>query len=257
MSDSDQMRTHVLPALAVGVIAGFTSGLFGVGGGLVIVPGLVWLAGYQQRLAHGTSLTAIIPIAVAGTIGYASAGEVDWVVAGLLAAGAFVGAPLGVALLARLGTRWLQIGFAAVLLLTAVRLVVEAGGDGREAVDLLAGIGYVVTGFAAGVLSGLMGVGGGLLMVPAMTILFGFPLVLAKGTSLAVIIPTALIGTLRNLHHGSTHVRDGVVIGLAGIATAGIASQVSLALDPVLSAWLFGGLLVLMATRMLLRARPA
>ncbi len=106
--------------VAVGVAAGFLSGLFGVGGGVLLVPGLVLVLGMGQRLAHGTSLAAIVPIALAGVVGYALAGEVDWAVALFLALGAAgLGAPVGTHLLHVLSTRVLSVVFAALLLATA------------------------------------------------------------------------------------------------------------------------------------------
>jgi uncharacterized membrane protein YfcA len=244
---------------AVGVLAGLASGLFGVGGGVVIVPGLVMVAAFGQRLAHGTSLTAIVPIALAGAIGYATAGEVDLVAAAFMAGGAVVGAPLGVAALARIPQRWLQLAFGVLLVLAAVRLVMDASaapaaGTGREAVDLLAAAGYVAVGLVSGGLAGLLGVGGGVVIVPLLTIAFGFPIVAAKGTSLAVIVPTAVVGTVRNRRQATTDLRAGALVGVGGVVTAALASQVSLGLDPVVSAWLFAGLLLLMAARLGLRA---
>lgn len=243
----------------VGVLAGLASGLFGVGGGLVIVPGLVMVAAFGQRLSHGTSLTAIVPIAVTGAIGYATAGEVDVAVGALVAAGALVGAPLGVAALARVPQGGLRTAFAVLLVLAAVRLVIDAGtdptaGNGRAVIDLAGGLGYVGTGLVSGGLAGLMGVGGGVVIVPLLTIAFGFPLVLAKGTSLAVIVPTATVGTVRNLRHGTTDLRAGLLVGVGGVVTAAIASQVSLELDRTVSAWSFAALLLLVALRMLRRA---
>lgn len=242
--------------LLVGVLAGLASGLFGVGGGVVIVPGLVLLAGLDQRLSHGTSLTAIVPIAAAGAIGYGTAGQVDLLVAGLVVVGAMVGTPVGVALLARVPQRSLQLAFAGLLVLTAVRMLLETTpGTGREAAGLVEVAGYVGTGLTAGVLAGLMGVGGGVVIVPMLTIVFGFPMVLAKGTSLAVIVPSALVGTVRNARQATTDLRAGTMVGLGGVATAALASRVSLGLDPGVSAWLFAGLLVVVAVRMARRAR--
>lgn len=60
------------------MIAGFTSGLFGVGGGIIIVPALVLLAAFDQKVATATSLMAIVPIAISGMVGYAIDGEVDF-----------------------------------------------------------------------------------------------------------------------------------------------------------------------------------
>ena len=240
----------------VGVLAGLASGLFGVGGGVVIVPGLVLVAAMGQRRAHGTSLTAIVPIATAGAIGYATAGEVDVAAAALMAVGALVGAPLGVAALARTPQRALRGAFGTLLVVTAVRLVVDtAGGAGREPLDLLGALGYLGTGLLSGGLAGLMGVGGGVVIVPLLTLLFGFPLVLAKGTSLAVIAPTAIVGTVRNLRHGTTDLRAGLLVGVGGVVTAAAASQVSLRLDRTVSAWTFAALLVLVGGRMVWQAR--
>lgn len=240
--------------MAVGVVAGLASGLFGVGGGIVIVPGLVALVHLDQRLAHGTSLTAIVPIALAGAIGYSTGGEVDWAAGALTAVGAIAGAPIGVALLGRLPERQLRIGFAGVLLFSAVRLAfVAADGAGREALDLLLGAAYLGTGVAAGILAGVMGVGGGIIMVPLFTIVFGMPITLAKGTSLAVIFPTAIVGTIRNRTQGTTDLRVGLVVGVAGVLTAALASQVSLGLDPRVSRGTFAALLVLVVLRMLRR----
>jgi uncharacterized membrane protein YfcA len=242
---------RLVRAIAVGIIAGVASGLFGVGGGIVIVPGLVWLTGLDQRKAHGTSLTAIVPIALAGTLGYATGGKVDLTVAALTAAGALLGTPLGVALLGRLPDRTLRLAFAVVLALSAVRLLLAGSdGAGREELTLLLGAGYLLTGLVAGLLSGVMGVGGGVIMVPIFSVLFGLPILLAKGTSLAVIVPGALVGTLRNRAQGTTDIRTGITVGLSGVVTASLASQLSLGLDPVVSRRLFAALLVIVIVRM-------
>lgn len=244
-------RPAVWRVLLVGVLAGLASGLFGVGGGIVIVPGLVMLAAYPQRLAHGTSLAAIVPIATVATVGYATAGEVDLPVGILIAVGAMVGTPLGVAALARMPHRWLRRGFAVLLALTAVRLVIDPGaGAGREALDVGGVVLYLVTGVGLGGLAGLMGVGGGVVLVPLLTLAFGLPLVLAKGTSLAAIVPIALVGTVRHVRHDTTDLRAGALVGVGGVVTAAVASQISLGLDQTTSAWSFGALLVVVAIRM-------
>src|SRR5687767_6074920 len=123
---SRQPRTTMLGAAAVGLVAGFLSGLFGVGGGALIVPGLVFLLSMDQRRAHGTSLAAIIPIAAAGVVGFALEGSVDWPAAGLLSLGAVAGAVGGTEILQRLRTRTLRLTFAGLLALTALRLLLAA-----------------------------------------------------------------------------------------------------------------------------------
>ena len=91
------------------------SGLFGVGGGTVIVPLLVLILKFDQRLAAGTSLAAIVPTATVGVISYAVHGSVDWIAALILAAGAIVGAQIGSYLLPRVPITALRWGFVAFL----------------------------------------------------------------------------------------------------------------------------------------------
>ena len=242
-----------------GVLAGAASGLFGVGGGVVVVPALVLLAAFPHKLATGTSLTAIVPISIAATVGYALDGEVNWAVAALVAAGGLVGAFVGTRYLRTMRAPMLQLLFGAFMVVTAVRLVLGADSDGTGLVDItpLSGLGLVVLGLVAGLLAGLFGVGGGIVIVPALTILFGAPLVLAKGTSLAVIVPTSLLGTWRNHRSGLTSLRAGLLVGAAGVLAALAAARVSLGLDSTLSAVLFASLLVVMAVRMIRESRAA
>lgn len=235
----------------VGVIAGFTSGLFGVGGGIVIVPALVLLARFPQKLATGTSLTAIVPISISGITGYATGGEVDWAVAAIVATGALAGTLVGTNLLVKMRPAVLQILFALALTATAVKMFID-DGEALGRADLGAGVvvGLLLLGLASGVLAGLLGVGGGIIIVPVLTLAFGVPHVLAKGTSLAVILPTAVLGTIRNRRRGFTALRPAAAVGVAGIVTAFAASKLSLGLDPQISRGLFAGLLLLIAVRL-------
>jgi uncharacterized membrane protein YfcA len=230
--------------------------LFGVGGGIVIVPGLVLLVGMEQRRAHATSLAAIVPIALAAVVGYALDDGVDWAAAGLLTAGAIAGTVVGARFLRRIPARALRVIFALFLLGSAALLPFEATstkplGD----LDLLAGTALVAVGLLAGGLAGLLGVGGGIVMVPALILVLAEPQVIAKGTSLAVIVPTAAAGTISNLRAGLTDLRVAAVVGGAGVLAAYGASLLALRLDPLLSAVLFAALLVAMAVRLLLAAR--
>jgi len=106
-----------LLVVATGVGAGFLSGLFGVGGGLVIVPALMGVLGMDQRRASATSLAAIIVTAAVGSGNYALHGEVSWAGAALLVVGALAGSQVGVWLLRRLpapSLPWILIGFTVL-----------------------------------------------------------------------------------------------------------------------------------------------
>jgi uncharacterized protein len=239
-------------AAAVGLVAGFLSGLFGVGGGILIVPALVLVMAMDQRLAHGTSLAAVLPIAVSSTLAYALEDRVDWSVAALLSIAAVGGAVLGTHALQRLPQRALAFAFAGVLVATAVRLLIDhADAGGRAGLDGPTVIGLLVLGLSSGVLAGLLGVGGGIIMVPAMVVLWGIPPAVAKGTSLAVIIPTSIMGTWRNRHHGNADIPIAVTVGLAGVVSAFAASKVSVGMSETTSNVLFALLLIAVAARML------
>jgi uncharacterized membrane protein YfcA len=244
-------RRRLVQAVVVGVVAGFLAGLFGVGGGILMVPALVAIMGMDQRLAHGTSLAAVVPIAISSTISYAVAGEVDWVVVAWLALGAVGGAVVGTHLLARLSQKVLGVAFATLLLATALRLAVDqSAAGGRATLGVLGAAALVATGLASGVIAGLLGVGGGIVMVPVMVVGFDMNTALAKGTSLAVIVPTALMGTWRNLRNGNVDVGVAVVSGLAGVASGYLAAVLSVGMSEGLSNTLFAVLLVVVAVRM-------
>lgn len=241
----------LLRVVAVGVLAGLSSGLFGIGGGIVMIAALVMLADFDHKLATGTALTAIVPIAISGVLGYAVGGEVDWAAAALIAVGAVPGAVVGTWLLVRVRAPLLQLVFSAAMVLAALRMVVgEANGDGRADLNLAMAAGLVVTGVLSGTLAGLLGLGGGIVVVPALVLLFGMPQVLAKGTSLAVIVPTAVMGTVQNRQNGFTALRPAATLGLAGMVSAAAASQLSLGMDPTVSSALFAAFLVVAAARL-------
>lgn len=240
----------------LGLLAGFLSGLFGVGGGILIVPVLVLAAAMDQRLAHGTSLAAVLPIAVSGVIAFALEDHVDWPVAAALVAGAMVGAVIGTHWLHKLATHVLAYAFAAVLVGSAARLVLDhSTATGRSELDAVAVLVLALVGLLSGTLAGLLGVGGGVVMVPAMIILFGVPAAVAKGTSLAVIIPTSIVATIRNARKGNADLAVAAVVGLAGVASAFVASNIAVGLDESTSNALFAALLAVVAVRMVVTTR--
>ena len=259
VSWTERLRTdRMKKAMVIGAVAGFLSGLFGVGGGILIVPALVLAAGYDQRLAHGTSLASVLPIATAGLLGFAISDSVDWVAALLLVVGSVAGAMVGTRLLHVLPLRVLALAFAAILLATAARMFLASPeGLGREELSFGLAVGLASLGLVTGTLAGLLGVGGGVIMVPGMVLLFGLPAAVAKGTSLAVIIPTAITATRRNVRTGNADLAAAAAIGLSGVATAFLASRISVGLTESTANALFAVLLLALAGRLLLSLRSS
>jgi uncharacterized membrane protein YfcA len=110
---------------SLGLVAGIASGLFGVGGGIVMVPLLVMLEKLSQHEAHATSLAAIAPIAAVGAATFAFYGHVSITIALALAGGSLVGAPLGAATMARLPEPTLKIAFGILIAILGAVLVVR------------------------------------------------------------------------------------------------------------------------------------
>ena len=113
-------------------------------------------------------------------------------------------------------------------------------------------------GLTAGVLAGLLGIGGGLLMVPAMVLISGFDQHVAQGTSLLVIIPAAALGSFTHHRHGRLALRDAAALAVGGVLGALLGSVTALSLDDELLQRLFAVLIIVMAVRMLRtpRQRP-
>ena len=112
-----------MQSLAIGLVAGVLSGLFGIGGGIVIVPALLLIAHMDPKRATGTSLGALLlPVGALGAWQYWQKGHVDMRASLLIAAGLFVGALFGAQLALRMPARDLQRAFSAFLMVVALRL---------------------------------------------------------------------------------------------------------------------------------------
>jgi uncharacterized protein len=118
-------RAQLLRATLLGVAAGVLSGLLGVGGGLIIVPGLLVLGRVRQHVAHATSLAAIVPTAVAGAAAFGKASAVDWRIGALLVAGSVPGARGGAVLMQRIPASRLRTGFGVFVVAVGIYLLVR------------------------------------------------------------------------------------------------------------------------------------
>jgi uncharacterized membrane protein YfcA len=128
-------------------------------------------------------------------------------------------------------SRWLQLAFSVVMVAVAIRLVVTSLSQASVDIPDLEWtimIGYGVAGLAMGLLSALLGIGGGIIVVPLLVTFFGFSQQLAQGTSLVVMVPIALLGAWRQTRSGFTQWAQGLRVG--GAAAVGSVAGASIAL---------------------------
>lgn len=245
----------VVTCIGVGLLAGLMSGLFGVGGGTVIVPLLVLILGFDQRFAAGTSLAAIVPTATVGVVSYAIHGSVAWIPALILAVGAVGGAQIGTWLLPRLSLtvlRWSFVGFLVAVIVSL--FIVIPSRDADLPLTVVTVIGFIVLGVVTGTLAGLLGVGGGIIVVPALMILFGASDLIAKGTSLLMMIPTAVSGTIGNFRRHNVDLFAAGLVGVAACTTTALGAWIATIINPFTANILFAVFLVVIAGQMALRA---
>ena len=251
MTESEK-RPGLVPLIAIGLAAGLLSGLFGIGGGTIIVPALALWLGMPQRLAAGTSVAAILPAAAVGAISYAVQGNVDWTAALCLAVGIVAGAQLGTYLLARLPVSALQWAFMVFLLVVIVTLwFVVPQREDEIGINLLSAALLVLTGFITGVLSGVLGVGGGVIVVPVLMFFFGANDLVAKGSSLVMMIPGSISGTIGNMRRNNVDVRAALAVGIAASDCVPFSSVLATLLDPFIANVLFSLYLAYLVGQML------
>jgi len=113
--------------LAIGLVAGVLSGIFGIGGGVVIVPALIYLAGFRQHQATGTSLAVLLPpIGIAATYEYYRHGNVDMRAAAFIAAGVLAGGWIGAVVANRVAGPYLRLAFGIFVVTLGIYLIYGA-----------------------------------------------------------------------------------------------------------------------------------
>lgn len=240
---------HLIP---IGIAAGILSGLFGIGGGTIIVPALVLWLGYGHRLAAGISVTAILPTAIVGAITYSVQGNVDWIAAVALAAGIIGGAQVGSMLLQKLNLSLIQWGFIAFLAVVIVSLwFVVPQRDDTITMNVWAILGLLLVGFITGVLSGILGVGGGVVVVPVLMFFFGASDLVAKGTSLLMMIPGSLSATVGNVKRHNLDWRAALGVGISASLFVPVGAWIAGYIDPFWGNVAFSAYLTLILAQML------
>jgi uncharacterized membrane protein YfcA len=181
--------------LAAAVLVGVTLGLFGGGGSILTVPMLVYLAGVPAKSAIAMSLFVVAVTSAVGAVGHARAGRVRWRTGLVFGAAGMAGAYGGGLIGPHLPEALLMGGFAAMMVATAVAMIRGRRGQAAVPHRREPPVWHVIAeGVVAGVVTGLVGAGGGFLVVPALVLLGGLPMGVAVGTSLVVIAMKSLAG---------------------------------------------------------------
>jgi uncharacterized membrane protein YfcA len=252
---------RVARLLAIGLVTGVAGGLLGVGGGFVMVPAMVYLMRTPQREANGTSLAVIVPVAIVGATILGGGHQLNVEIAIALAIGAVGGAVVGARLTRRISDTGLRRAFGIVAVVAGVVMIGDSGlravggnvsvAGGLHPAGVALWVVALLVGAVAGVLSGLLGIGGGAIMVPAMTLLMGLSQHMAQGTSLLVIIPTAISGSVTHFRLGNIRLQTAAWLSAGGVVGAVAGAYLALASPDSLLRLLFGGYLAFTGARML------
>ena len=212
--------TAILLAV-VGGCAGFASTLFGVGGGILMVPMLAYGFGFGFVEATQVSLLAMAVPVPTGVWSHARRGTVDWGLGWRMAVGGAAGVAAGAWLQPRLPVAALKLAFAGLMVLAAVRMVRPlAPHEGRPNAAYVVG-----TGALAGVASKLFGIGGGLLTVPLL-VLAGTPILVAVGSSLVPVFTNAAFASAQALG-GGLDWTPAVPIAVGAVATMPLGTRLA------------------------------
>ena len=200
--------SHIIYLLLTGIGVGFASGLLGVGGCFIMVPIQFWVLksiGVDPtiaiRIAFGTNLLVVLPTAFSGAMTHHKKGSVLWKAALILGIFGAIGSFGGGFIAAHLPGRILVTAFGIAVLLGAIRML-TAKPPKVEEEPTEAFIPYLLWGVALGIVSGIIGIGGGVLMVPIMVLFLKFKIHQAVGTSTALMIFTAAGGAISYMLNG-------------------------------------------------------
>lgn len=267
--------TALLALAVIGCGVGFLAGLVGIGGGVLIVPFLYFFYGHaawsgvdlpQQlhaTVAHATSLFIIVPTAVVGTLTYARAGLVSWQVAVPIALVSVFAAAAGALAAARFPQEVLRLGFGIFLVFTAANLVAPRPASAAGPLRLGAPV-IVITGALVGLLSALLGVGGGLVAIPLLLHAVRLKVEQVAATSLAIVVVAATSGTLTYIlaglgvpglppgSFGYVHVAAALPMLPGAMVAARYGARLNQRLNPRQLRWTFAVLFLILGVRLVI-----
>ncbi len=226
--------------LLTGLIAGILGGLLGIGGCVIMLPSLVFIFKYPLPLAIGTTITAVILTATSGAIGHIRLRNVDYSTAKVVAISGAFGAVVGSIIFFYVVNQiWLLniiLGFA--FLYVSIRMIYEGIFKRKmemKAGDRVPGSGKAkaTIGFFIGIITGIVGLGGGYALVPSFIYLLSSPVKIAVGTSLASFISMAVVSGAFKLYQGVVDIIAAIFLGIGTI----IGAQIGARLTKIVPSW--------------------
>jgi len=242
---------RTLVAALIGFASGVASGAFGIGGALLSTPGIRWALDAPPLIAVGTTLPVIIPTAITGVVAYIKAGFVEMRVAAIAATAGGCFAILGALTTELVAGEALLVATAVLLFVLSVRMLPRKGEQKPQAIEPTV-VAVVLIGSVSGFVAGLLGVGGGVILVPVITGLLRFPIKTALGTSLAIVAAQAIPGSVTHALIGNIDwtIAGGLVLGVIpgarigsrlAVATEDARLRLTVALAMMILALIFGG----------------
>jgi len=203
--------------LVLGFGIGLSLGLMGGGGSLLTVPALVYLVGQTPQAAVTTSLAIVGANSLMGASFHRLHGTLNWKVALTFGGAGMLVAYLAAGLSEMIPEAVLLVAFAIVMLLVGGLMLIRAREDSAELFVPRPLPVVIISGAGVGLMTGILGVGGGFLIVPALVMLVGLPMQMAVGTSLIIIAMNSLAGFLGHVGDGSLNMPLTVIFTLAGL----------------------------------------
>jgi len=198
----------IVSLLLTGAVVGLASGMLGVGGCFIMVPVQFWVltsmgvsVDVAIKVAFGTNLLVVLPTAISGAYSHNRKGSVLWKQGIILGITGLVGSVLGATIASNLPGGVLKIIFGIVVILGALRmLTAKPIKQDLEPTDRV--IPYVIWGFPLGMACGIIGIGGGVILIPIMVVFLNFTMHKAVGTSTALMIFTSIGGAISYMING-------------------------------------------------------
>jgi uncharacterized membrane protein YfcA len=247
-----------------GFLIGVVATLTGVGGGVFIVPLLTLAFSFSPADGVGTSLTVILFTAIGATLGYSRQKRIYYKAGLLLAVLTVPGALLGAYLTAVLSASWLGVIFGVFLILVAAQIIAKgvlgkrgAGSSMNSEAEVFGSrrrlAGGILLAFFGGIASGLLGIGGGVVLVPIMALLLLMSMHVAGATSMFTMILTSLSGVAQHYALGNINLEFALLIAVGSVLGAQVGAYTSKKVSGRNMRRIFAVLLIIVSVQMLIK----